>query len=71
VCWQDIRQRKKILDVILRDERVAADVDLQQLAEKMTEFNGSDIREVCRTAALNRVRSFMLDTADSGSHLEL
>ena len=47
-------QRKKILTVILRDENLANDVDLDDIAEKTQNFSGSDLHELCRAAAMNR-----------------
>lgn len=39
-------QRKKILNVILKDENLANDVDLDEIASKTDEFSGSDLHEV-------------------------
>jgi len=39
-------QRKKILNVILKDENLADDVDLDVIASKTDEFSGSDLHEV-------------------------
>jgi len=50
----DSVQRKKILTVILRDENLANDVDLDDIAEKTQNFSGSDLHELCRAAAMNR-----------------
>jgi SpoVK/Ycf46/Vps4 family AAA+-type ATPase len=49
----DRLQRKKILTVILRDENLSADVDLDDIAEKTNNFSGSDLHELCRSAAMN------------------
>jgi SpoVK/Ycf46/Vps4 family AAA+-type ATPase len=46
-------QRLKILKVILKDENLAEDVDLKEIAEKTQEFSGSDLHELCRNAAMN------------------
>ena len=46
-------QRKKILNVILKDETLAHDVDLDEIAEKAAEYSGSDLHELCRCAAMN------------------
>jgi SpoVK/Ycf46/Vps4 family AAA+-type ATPase len=49
----DNLQRKKILGVILKDEHLADDVDLDEIAEKTHNFSGSDLHELCRGAAMN------------------
>jgi len=52
-------QRQKILEVILKDEPLHNDLDLYELAEKTDKFSGSDLRELCRNAAIYRVREFV------------
>lgn len=52
-------QRKNILRLILESERVADTVDLNRLAKLTQGFSGSDLRELCRNAAVYRVREFM------------
>lgn len=47
----DLEARKKILEIHLRDRPLGADVDLQQLAEKLAGYSGADIRAVCEKAA--------------------
>jgi len=39
--------------VILKDENLAADVDVDKLAEITDNFSGSDLHELCRCAAMN------------------
>lgn len=46
-------QRRKILDVILKEETLANDVDLNEIAEKTEGYSGSDLHELCRCAAMN------------------
>jgi len=48
-------QRKAILTTVLRMEHVAEDVDIWRLAKLTEGFSGSDIRELCRSAAVGRV----------------
>lgn len=55
----DEDQRKNILDLILQSEPVAADVDCGHLARLTNGFSGSDLREMCRFAAVNRMRDFV------------
>ncbi|KAL8351250.1 hypothetical protein RB598_006163 [Gaeumannomyces tritici] len=44
--------RRAILDIYMRDEKVAADVNLQQLAVATDGFSGSDLRTLCVQAAM-------------------
>ena len=57
----DAEQREKILKVILRKEKVSADVDLKHIAsDAMTKgFSGSDLYSLCQTAAYMPVRELM------------
>lgn len=48
-------QRCKILELVLNVEKVAEDVNLQLLANDLTQFSGSDIDEMCRHASVARV----------------
>lgn len=52
----DIQQRKTILCQIMKIEKVGIDVDYNQLAKLTEHFSGSDLRELCRTAAVNRIK---------------
>ncbi|CAF0856584.1 unnamed protein product [Didymodactylos carnosus] len=49
------QQRLKILELILKDEHLNSDVDLHELAKQTELLNGSDLNEICRQAALERV----------------
>lgn len=59
----DTTQRKSILRQILQLETIADDIDYNRLAQLSEHFSGSDIRELCRTASVYRVR----DLKDSDS----
>ena len=48
-------QRKAILTTVLKMENVDEDVDSWRLAKLTEGFSGSDIRELCRAAAVGRV----------------
>ncbi len=50
------RQREAILELVLRDDVVAPDVNLGELARSTEGFSGSDLFELCRTAAIVRVK---------------
>ncbi|XP_022200861.1 ATPase family AAA domain-containing protein 1 [Nilaparvata lugens] len=52
-------QRKQILELILKSEPIAEDVNLVRLAQMTDGFSGSDLRELCRNASMYRVRDFM------------
>ncbi|KAF7242144.1 ATPase family AAA domain-containing protein 1-A [Varanus komodoensis] len=53
------RQRQDILKLILDGEHISNAVRLEELAEKTTGYSGSDLRELCRDAALYRVRDYI------------
>ena len=56
---QGIEQRQDILRLVLRDESIASDIDLLALARQTETFTGSDIMELCRTAAVYRLRHLL------------
>lgn len=60
------KQREQILKLILDNERVDSEVDLEAVAKDTEGFSGSDLREMCRDAALLCVRDFV-HTQDSDS----
>ena len=43
----------KILNIILKDENLANDLDVEEIAERTVDFSGSDLHELCRCAAMN------------------
>ncbi|TBU35857.1 AAA-domain-containing protein [Dichomitus squalens] len=50
------KEREEILKILLRDETLAVDVDLKQLAKKTESFSGSDLKHLCVSAALDAVK---------------
>lgn len=54
-------QRERILQLILRSEPVAEDIDYKRLASSTEGFSGSDLHELCRQAAVYRVRDLARD----------
>lgn len=58
-------QRNNILKLILETENTTDSVDLNRLAKLSQGFSGSDLRELCRNAAVYRVRQFMRTNASS------
>ncbi|KAI0093960.1 hypothetical protein BDY19DRAFT_919833 [Irpex rosettiformis] len=49
-------EREGILKILLRDEPLAADVDLKVLSHKTESFSGSDLKHLCVSAALDAVK---------------
>ncbi|KAI8439794.1 hypothetical protein MSG28_013470 [Choristoneura fumiferana] len=54
-------QRERILQLILREEPVAPSIDFGRLAAATEGFSGSDLHELCRQAAVYRVRDLARD----------
>ncbi|KAK3951500.1 hypothetical protein QBC32DRAFT_343874 [Pseudoneurospora amorphoporcata] len=51
-----VAERAKILRVMLREEQVAPDVDLDALAKETDLYSGSDLKNLCVSAAMEAVR---------------
>ncbi|XP_052334221.1 outer mitochondrial transmembrane helix translocase isoform X3 [Oncorhynchus keta] len=58
----NVRQREEILKLILDNENVEPTVDFVEIAKETDGFSGSDLRELCRDAALLCVRDFVHNT---------
>ncbi|KAI9106116.1 P-loop containing nucleoside triphosphate hydrolase protein [Phlyctochytrium arcticum] len=52
----DFEQRKRVLSLLLRDASLEADFDLTDLCLRTAGFSGSDLKELCRNAAMMPVR---------------
>lgn len=52
-------QRTKILQLILENEPIADNIDITKLAKCSEGFSGSDLREVCRSACIYRIRDYL------------
>lgn len=50
-----VSQRVKIFELILSSESLHSDVDLEELAQQTSNYTGSDINEICRQAAMQRI----------------
>ncbi|KTF85448.1 hypothetical protein cypCar_00000955 [Cyprinus carpio] len=55
----NVKQRNDILKLILKNENVETAVDFGEIAKQTDGFSGSDLREMCRDAALLCVRDFV------------
>ncbi|XP_003922486.1 outer mitochondrial transmembrane helix translocase isoform X3 [Saimiri boliviensis] len=66
---QALKQREAILKLILKNENVDRHVDLLEVAQETDGFSGSDLKEMCRDAALLCVREYVNSTAEE-SHDE-
>lgn len=53
------RQRQDILRLILSGENLSNAINLKEIAEKTDGYSGSDLRELCRDAAMYRVRDYV------------
>uniref|UniRef100_A0A3P9JW69 Outer mitochondrial transmembrane helix translocase n=1 Tax=Oryzias latipes TaxID=8090 RepID=A0A3P9JW69_ORYLA len=55
----DMRQREDILRLILAGENLSNAINLKQIAERTQGYSGSDLRELCRDAALYLIRDYV------------
>ncbi|XP_037634989.1 ATPase family AAA domain-containing protein 1-A [Sebastes umbrosus] len=53
------RQRQDILRLILAGENLSNAINLKEIAESTDGYSGSDLRELCRDAAMYRVRDYV------------
>ncbi|KAG8135363.1 hypothetical protein E2320_008390 [Naja naja] len=56
---ESLKQREAILKLILKNENVDRHVDLLEVAKETDGFSGSDLKEMCRDAALLCVREYV------------
>jgi len=57
----DLGQRKEILRAVLRLEKIGESVDLIRLSKLTEGWSGSDLRELCRAGAVQRVKELGLE----------
>jgi len=57
----DTRQRREIISAVLKLEKVDEDLDSLRLAKLTEGYSGSDLREMCRAAAVYRVKDLVGD----------
>uniref|UniRef100_A0A131YIZ0 26s proteasome regulatory subunit n=1 Tax=Rhipicephalus appendiculatus TaxID=34631 RepID=A0A131YIZ0_RHIAP len=66
------QQRAGIIKLVLETEGVSKDVNITKIARLTEGFSGSDLRELCRNAALYRVRDLLrIDKHHGGGHKEV
>ncbi|XP_069467386.1 outer mitochondrial transmembrane helix translocase isoform X1 [Ambystoma mexicanum] len=66
-----LEQRAAILKLILKNENVDSELDMHKVAEETDGFSGSDLKEMCRDAALFCVREYINSTAEDGFYDEI
>lgn len=59
--------REEILRIILLEERTAEGIDYAKVARQMRGMSGSDIKEVCRSAALSSLQRSLDAATTSGN----
>eukprot|EP00243_Klebsormidium_subtile_P003995 TRINITY_DN1777_c0_g1_i1.p1 TRINITY_DN1777_c0_g1~~TRINITY_DN1777_c0_g1_i1.p1 ORF type:complete len:674 (+),score=306.34 TRINITY_DN1777_c0_g1_i1:68-2023(+) len=55
----DVENREKILRVVLEKEELGSDIDYKELAEATEGYSGSDLKNMCVTAAYRPVRELL------------
>lgn len=66
----NVDQRLKILSLMLKDTKLAPEFPMTSLAELSEGYSGSDLREMCRNAAMVPVREYMRGAAEHRELLE-
>jgi SpoVK/Ycf46/Vps4 family AAA+-type ATPase len=59
----DADQRFKILTLMLKDTPLEPDFPVRLLAQRSVGMSGSDLRELCRNAAMLPVREYVRETS--------
>ena len=59
VSLPDAAQRRKILSIMLAGSALDSRFDLADIVRKTEGYSGSDLKELCRAAAMNPVREFL------------
>ena len=60
----DIQNREKIVRVVLAKERITKEFSYQSIAEKTDGFSGSDLKNLCITAAYIPIREYLKNEKD-------
>nr|XP_014339818.1 PREDICTED: ATPase family AAA domain-containing protein 1-A-like [Latimeria chalumnae] len=53
------KQRQDILELVLAGENLSSGINLKEMAERTEGYCGSDLKELCREAAMYRVRDYV------------
>ncbi|KAE9401666.1 AAA-domain-containing protein [Gymnopus androsaceus JB14] len=69
VTLPDFDQRLKILTLMLHDITLSPELSLEILARVSEGLSGSDLKEMCRTAAMVPVREYMRENLSNGEVL--
>lgn len=56
---QNEQQRSKVLQLILKNEPIAENIEISTLAKHTEGFSGSDLQELCRNASIYRIRDYL------------
>lgn len=65
-----VDQRERILRLMLKDTPLSTDFPFKILASRTSGLSGSDLRELCRNAAMVPVREYVRGSADASSKLK-
>ncbi|OBZ71161.1 Protein MSP1 [Grifola frondosa] len=65
----DVTQRLKILTLMLKDTALAPNFPLHVLAQQSDGLSGSDLKELCRNAAMRPMRELMREAGDDHEKL--
>ncbi|CCM03726.1 uncharacterized protein FIBRA_05872 [Fibroporia radiculosa] len=60
----DLEQRQKILSLMLKDTDLDKTFSLHRLAQESEGLSGSDLKELCRNAAMRPMREFIREAGD-------
>lgn len=63
------RQRREILEKILRDTVLDGDFDIDAVVLRTNGYSGSDLKELCREAALNSMRQYIRNNYKDGKRV--
>lgn len=66
VAKPDKNQRRSILRKILRDAQLETDFDLETVVLSTEGYSGSDLRELCREAALRSMKEYIRENYKNG-----
>lgn len=59
-------QRRSILELLLQDIKLAPDFDMDELLKRTADCSGSDLKELCRNAAMIPIREYVRSVQKDG-----